>query len=101
VNALVFLGIAAGLSLAGCLVLWLRSRQPGSMDAHIRDFARELDALAPGSPLDRQRGRQSPRNDPTPPDPLPPAGPSGPAAGPPVRRGPERPPGPGGGRRTG
>jgi hypothetical protein len=55
VNALVFLGIAVGLSLVGCGVLWLRSRQPGSMEAHIRDFERELDALAPGSPLDRPR----------------------------------------------
>lgn len=62
-NALVFLGIAVVLSAAGCLVLWLRSRQPGSMDAHIRDFARELDALAPGSPLDRPRGRPAGRDD--------------------------------------
>ena len=62
-NALVFLGIAVVLSAAGCLVLWLRSRQPGSMDAHIRDFARELDALAPGSPLDRSRGRPGVRED--------------------------------------
>lgn len=53
-NALVFLGIAAVLSAAGCLVLWLRMRQPRSMDAHIRDFARELDALAPGSSIDRR-----------------------------------------------
>jgi hypothetical protein len=103
VNALVFLGIAVGLSLIGCLVLWLRSRQPGSMDAHIRDFARELDALAPGSPLDRARGRGAPRNGgpaDTPSarrDPEPPAGP--PPAAP--RRGPERPAGPGGGRRSG
>lgn len=54
-NALVFLGIAAVLSLIGCGILVFRSRQPGSMEAHIRDFERELDALAPGSPLDRQR----------------------------------------------
>ncbi len=60
-NALVFLGIAVGLSLLGCGVLWLRSRQPGSMEAHIRDFERELDALAPGSPNDR--GRMSPRDE--------------------------------------
>ncbi|MDQ3898013.1 MAG: hypothetical protein M3326_12380 [Actinomycetota bacterium] len=60
-NALVFLGIAAGLSLVGCLVLWFRSRQPRSMDAHIRDFARELDALAPGSPVERPRPRAGPR----------------------------------------
>ena len=56
-NALIFLGVAVILSAAGCLVLWFRSRQPRSMDAHIRDFARELDALAPGSPADRNRPR--------------------------------------------
>ena len=50
-----FLGIAAGLSLVGCGALWLHSRQPQSMDAQIRDFARELDALAPGPPSDRTR----------------------------------------------
>lgn len=49
-SALAFLGIAVVVSLLGCLTLWLRSRQPTSMDAHIRDFARELDALAPGAP---------------------------------------------------
>ncbi len=65
-NALVFLGIAVVLSAAGCLVLWLRSRQPGSMDAHIRDFARELDALAPDSPLDRARPRPARREEPPP-----------------------------------
>lgn len=52
-SALVFLGIAALLSLVGCGILWARSRKPGSMEAHIRDFERELDALAPGSPHDR------------------------------------------------
>ena len=86
-NALVFLGIAVVLSAAGCLVLWLRSRQPGSMDAHIRDFARELDALAPGSPLDRPRGRPGARDDgadqPRRDEPGP--------QWPPNRRGPERP----------
>lgn len=65
-NALIFLGIAVFLSLVGCLALWFRSRQPRSMDAHIRDFARELEALAPGSPLDR-RGRAQ-RPPPRPPD---------------------------------
>lgn len=54
-NALAFLGIAALLSVVGCGVLWLRSRQPGSMEAHIREFAKELDALAPGAPPDRSR----------------------------------------------
>ena len=63
-NALIFLGVAVVLSAAGCLVLWFRSRQPRSMDAHIRDFARELDALAPGSPLDRTRPRPARGEDP-------------------------------------
>jgi hypothetical protein len=62
-NALIFLGVAVVLSAAGCLVLWFRSRQPRSMDAHIRDFARELDALAPGSPVDRNRPRPPRRED--------------------------------------
>jgi hypothetical protein len=55
VNALVFLGIAAVLSVVGCGILWLRSRQPGSMEAHIEEFARELDALAPGLRPDKSR----------------------------------------------
>lgn len=61
-TALIFLGIALAASVLGCLVLWARTRQPRSMDAHIRDFARELDALSPGGrgvprrrpPRDRQ-----------------------------------------------
>lgn len=59
-NALMFLGIAVVLSLLGCGILWMRSRQPGSMEAHIRDFERELEALAPGNPLDRPRPRPAP-----------------------------------------
>ncbi|MDP8936874.1 MAG: hypothetical protein M3O23_03960 [Actinomycetota bacterium] len=47
-SSLLFLGIAVVVSVVGCLVLWVRHREPRSMDAHIRDFARELDALAPG-----------------------------------------------------
>jgi len=63
VNALVFLGIAVVVSLLGCATLWLRSRQPSSMESHIREFARELDALAPGSSLDEQRRRPDRRGD--------------------------------------
>ena len=59
-NALIFLGIAVVLSLIGCGILWMRSRQPGSMEAHIRDFERELNALAPGNPQDRLRQRPAP-----------------------------------------
>jgi hypothetical protein len=56
-NALIFLGIAVVLSLIGCGILWVRSRQPGSMEAHIRDFERELNALAPGNQQERPRQR--------------------------------------------
>jgi hypothetical protein len=44
---LLYLGIAVVLSVIGVLVLWFRTRRPRSMNAHIAEFARELDALAP------------------------------------------------------
>jgi len=50
VSALIFLGIAAALSAIGFFVLWVRNRPPRSVDAHIRAFARELEALAPEPP---------------------------------------------------
>ncbi|HEX8770204.1 MAG TPA: hypothetical protein VF711_05485 [Acidimicrobiales bacterium] len=67
---LVYLGIAVVLSLVGCGVLWLRNRRPTTMEASIRDFSRELGALAPddrspppgrqgGGNGDQNRGRRS------------------------------------------
>ena len=54
---LVYLGIAVALSLVGCTVLWLRNRSPRSMEHSIKEFTRELDALAPnGVPDDSSRG---------------------------------------------
>jgi hypothetical protein len=44
---LVYLGMAAVISLVGFLVLWLRHRRPQSMEHSLRAFAKELDALAP------------------------------------------------------
>lgn len=57
---LAFLGIALALSLLGFGVLWMRTRTPRSVEAHIREFARELDALAPSSdePVEPRHGRQ-------------------------------------------
>ncbi len=49
-SALLFLGIAFVLSMIGFLVLWIKNRPPKSVDAHIRAFARELEALAPEPP---------------------------------------------------
>ena len=44
---LVYLGMAVVLSLVGCTVLWLRNRRPRSMEHSIKEFSRELHALAP------------------------------------------------------
>ena len=59
-SSLVYLGIAVVLSLVGCTVLWLRNRRPRSMEHSIREFTRELDALAPdGLTDDGPRGPRS------------------------------------------
>jgi hypothetical protein len=55
---LVPLAIALGITLVGCFVLWLRHRKPHTMEAHIREFTRELEALAPEA---RQRGSRTSR----------------------------------------
>jgi hypothetical protein len=60
VSALLFLGIALVLSLIGFGVLWMRNRPPRSVDAHIRAFARELEALAPEPPSLTQRPASPP-----------------------------------------
>jgi hypothetical protein len=59
VSALLFLGIAVVLSTVGFLFLWIRNRPPRSVDAHIRAFTRELEALAPDPP--RPGGGPPPR----------------------------------------
>jgi len=64
VSSLVYLGIALVISILGCLGLWLRNRRPRSMDHSIREFSRELDALAPSDGLPperppRPRGRRA------------------------------------------
>ncbi|MDQ2650770.1 MAG: hypothetical protein M3Z03_14635 [Actinomycetota bacterium] len=46
-SALIFLLVVLVLSAAGSLVLWLRHRQPVRFDSGIRDFQREMQALAP------------------------------------------------------
>jgi hypothetical protein len=58
-NNLVWLGMAVVLSLIGWAYLWLRQRRPRSTEASVREFSRELDALAPpnGSRAQRRRSR--------------------------------------------
>ena len=44
---LAYLGIAVVVSLVGFFVLWLRNHRPQSMEHSMREFSKELDALAP------------------------------------------------------
>ena len=53
-NGLVFLSIAVVLSVGGSLVLWLRHRDPTSLDHGIDEFQREMRALSPDR--DRRAG---------------------------------------------
>lgn len=49
-SGLVFLLAALALSVIGSLVLWLRHRQPTSLEQGIDDFSREMQALSPEAP---------------------------------------------------
>lgn len=53
-NGLVFLFIALVLSVGGSLLLWLRHRDPTTLDHGVDEFRREMRALAPDD--DRDRG---------------------------------------------
>ena len=56
-SGLVFLLAALALSVVGSIVLWLRHRQPTSMEQGIDDFSREMQALAPERRADSDRHR--------------------------------------------
>jgi len=47
---LLYLGIALAISLIGCLILWARARRPRSMEHSMKEFSKELGALAPTDP---------------------------------------------------
>lgn len=51
---LLFLLIAFGLSVGGSMILWLRHRDPTSVDHGIDEFQREMRALAPRDDDQRQ-----------------------------------------------
>ena len=57
-SPLVFLVAVVVLSMLGGLVLWLRDRTPRSMEAHMKAFERELQALSPETPLEPDRRRR-------------------------------------------
>jgi hypothetical protein len=71
VSPLLFLVAFVVLSLLGGLVLWLRDRAPRSMEAHMRAFERELEALSPETPLDPAARRRRPVSPPRPRGPSP------------------------------
>ena len=50
-SPVIFLVAFVVVSMLGALVLWLRDRTPRSMDAHMKAFERELDALSPQAPI--------------------------------------------------
>jgi hypothetical protein len=54
---LLYLLIAFVLSGLGWLVIWLRHRQPSSVEYGIEEFNRELRALAPERPPTREAWR--------------------------------------------
>lgn len=55
---LVYLGAAVMVSLAVSLAMLLRHRRPRSVEYGMEEFARELQALAPGSPGTGRRRRR-------------------------------------------
>jgi hypothetical protein len=64
VTALAFLAIALVISLVGCAVLYLRSRQPTSLESGIDAFQREMRALSPEEEERRRRPRTAPTTGP-------------------------------------
>ena len=62
-SPVVFLIAFLVLSLLGALVLWIRDgrRTPRSMEAHMKAFERELDALSPNTPADGANRRRRPK----------------------------------------
>ena len=59
-SSVIFLLGVVVLSLLGGFVLWLRERSPQSMEAHMKAFERQLEALSPESSPDQTRRRPSP-----------------------------------------
>jgi hypothetical protein len=59
VSGLGFLLIVLLLSASGSMVLWLRHRQPTSLDSGIDEFQNEMRALAPDHRWQRDRGPEA------------------------------------------
>jgi hypothetical protein len=63
-SPVVFLLAFVVLSLLGALALWWRDRGPRSMEAHMKAFERELDALSPDTPIGPPARRRRPSSRP-------------------------------------
>jgi hypothetical protein len=65
-QAIVFLAIAAAVCAIGGLVLYVRHRQPNTLESGMDDFRREMTALAPPEvepqPQPRMVKKPTPRN---------------------------------------
>ena len=61
-NALAFLLVVVLVCAVGGLVLWIRHRQPTTLESGLDAFRREMDALAPpeDAPEPRVRGPKRP-----------------------------------------
>lgn len=65
-SSLVFLGIAAAISIVGFAILWYFNRPPRSIEAHMEEFNHQLQALSPETGLPRSgRSRRGGRTGPT------------------------------------
>lgn len=65
-SPVVFLVAFLVFSLVGAFVLWIRERAPRSMEAHMKAFERELDALSPQTPIGPSARRRRPASRPAP-----------------------------------
>ena len=59
---LLYLGMAVVISLIGCLILWVRTRRPRSMEHSMKEVSKELGALAPDRPAAPPSFRSKGRN---------------------------------------
>ena len=55
---LLYVGAAVVVSLLASLVVVLRNRRPRSLQSGVQEFARELQALAPGAPVTSGRRKR-------------------------------------------
>jgi hypothetical protein len=60
VTSLAFLAIPVVIITIGCVVIWVRSRKPNTLESGIDSFQREMNALSPEQASDRRTRRGGP-----------------------------------------